>query len=143
LAQRSIIVAVVLLLAVPARAQDRDPWIGVDKAGHFALAALLAGGGFVLGSLLLDSLAGRLGTGAGLAIGAGIGKELWDDQFGGDPSSRDLAWDALGTAVGLVAGWCIVAALDPRRAGDRAAADDVQRAEPAADSLGDLLLPTR
>jgi uncharacterized protein YfiM (DUF2279 family) len=30
---------------------------------------------------------------------AGVGKELYDARTGGDPSVRDLAWDAAGAGV--------------------------------------------
>jgi uncharacterized protein YfiM (DUF2279 family) len=49
----------------------------------------------------------RLGTGAALGLGAGVAKELFDLHTGGDPSWRDLAWDALGTATGLLVAYLV------------------------------------
>jgi hypothetical protein len=39
-------------------------------------------------------------------MGAGVAKELWDLSGRGDPSWKDLAWDGVGTAAGLVTAWC-------------------------------------
>ncbi|MBN2358870.1 MAG: hypothetical protein JXR83_05410 [Deltaproteobacteria bacterium] len=143
MARWTAVIAAVLALALPARAQSGDPWLGEDKALHCAAAALLAGGGFALASLLLESQAGRLGVGAALAVGAGIGKELWDERSGGDPSFRDLTWDAVGAVIGLVAGWGIVAALDASSAEDQAATARPGAGEAAGDSISDQLFPAR
>jgi hypothetical protein len=40
-------------------------------------------------------------AGAGLALSAGVAKELWDLSGHGDPSWKDLAWDGMGTGVGV------------------------------------------
>lgn len=123
MALRAVVVAAALTLGLPARAQQSDPWLGPDKAAHFAAAALIAGAGFTVGALLLDSLAGRLGVGAALALSAGMGKELWDDRAGGDPSFRDLSWDAAGMLAGLAIGWTLVSVVEWRpRAGSTAPA---------------------
>ena len=54
-----------------------------------------------------NTLATRLLVGGSVAMGAGIAKELWDLAGHGDPSWRDLTWDALGTAFGLVIAWTV------------------------------------
>ena len=41
-------------------------------------------------------------VGASLALAAGIGKELWDLGGHGDASWKDLTWDAVGTATGVL-----------------------------------------
>lgn len=94
--------ALALLLAHPARASDADPWLGADKAKHFGATWLLATAGYGGASLATDDTAWRLGSGAALAMGAGVAKELWDLSGRGSPSWRDLAWDGVGTAAGLV-----------------------------------------
>lgn len=97
--------AVSLLSAPAARAQDPDPWLGRDKALHFGACAILAGGGYALGAAVEGTRAGGLAVGAAAGIGAGAGKELLDLAGLGDPSWRDFVWDLAGTAVGLAVGW--------------------------------------
>ena len=92
----------VLSAAVPARAASGDEWLGEDKAKHFAACFTLAGAGYGGGALLFEEPGARWLTGAGLAMGAGLGKELYDSRRGGTGFSlKDLAWDAVGTATGL------------------------------------------
>ncbi|MHB8873048.1 MAG: hypothetical protein ACYC8T_05120, partial [Myxococcaceae bacterium] len=96
--------------AGPARAQaaGQDPWFGPDKALHFGACFGLSVTGYAAGAILSpDEPALRLGLGAGLALGAGIGKELFDLAAGGSPSWRDLTWDAIGTATGLLIAWTV------------------------------------
>ena len=95
--------AVSLLSSTPARAPppDPDPWFGPDKALHFTLSTMIAGGGYGLSTLFTDRIAARLAFGAGLGITVGAGKELLDLTGLGDPSWRDFAWDVFGTAVGV------------------------------------------
>lgn len=45
---------------------------------------------------------------AAVTVAAGIGKELYDRRRGGDASTRDLLWDAVGLGLGLA----MVAAVD-------------------------------
>lgn len=97
-----------LLAAGPARASDRDPWFGPDKALHFGASALLAAGAYGATALVTDDRGVRLAVGGGFALSLGIAKELWDLSGHGDPSWRDLTWDAVGTASGLA----VAAALD-------------------------------
>lgn len=96
----------ILLLALPTAAHaDADPWFGRDKALHFGASATLAAGGYALGGALFDGREARLATGAGLALGAGVAKELADLAGAGDPSWRDMAWNAIGTGAGLLLAW--------------------------------------
>jgi putative lipoprotein len=110
------VVAAALALALPARAmaQAVDPWFGPDKALHFGISAGLAAGGYGLGSALQGSVPDRLLLGAGVALAGGVGKELMDLAIAGQPSWRDLAWDAMGTATGLLVAWTIDELLAPR-----------------------------
>jgi putative lipoprotein len=100
-------VATLLAAPTPARAGEPDPWLGRDKALHFGASALLAGGGYAGAAALSDRTSVRLAAGAGVAVSAGIAKEVYDRFSGGDASLRDLAWDAVGTATGLVVSWLI------------------------------------
>ena len=102
------VLAPTLLPAGPARASDRDPWFGPDKALHFGASALLAAGGYGATALVTDDRRARLAVGGGFAFSLGIAKELWDLSGHGDPSWRDLTWDAVGTVSGLA----VAAALD-------------------------------
>jgi putative lipoprotein len=85
----------------PARAGDPDPWFGPDKAKHFGASALIAAAGYGGAALATDDTRVRLAVGGGLALAAGVGKELWDLSGHGDASLRDLTWDVIGTATGL------------------------------------------
>ena len=80
-----------------------DGWLSADKVKHFLTSAFVQ-------SLAYGSLRG-VGAGHGVAlVGAtittaavGVGKEVYDARTGGDPSVRDLAWDAAGAgAVSLL-----------------------------------------
>jgi len=108
---RRWIAVVALVGAAGARAQaaDPDPWFGPDKALHFGASATIAAGGYGLGALWQPSSEGqRLVVGGAAGLAAGVGKELWDLTTGlGDPSWKDLAWDAAGTAVGLAVAWAV------------------------------------
>jgi putative lipoprotein len=94
-------------LAPPARATEHDPWFGRDKALHFSASFMLAGGGYAGTSLLTEKPAVRAATGAGLALTAGIAKEVYDRYAGGDPSWRDLTWDVVGTTTGVLVAWLV------------------------------------
>src|SRR5690606_34065861 len=96
-------------------AQDEDPWLGRDKLLHFGVSVGIALGGYGLGVPLFDCEPPRFALGGGLALGLGIGKELWDLAGDGDASWRDLAWDVLGTAVGLLVAWGLDRSFLPRR----------------------------
>jgi uncharacterized protein YfiM (DUF2279 family) len=96
------VAAFVLLVAPTARAADPDPWFGEDKAKHFAATWALATGGYAGAAFVTDVREWRLVSGAALGMGAGFAKELWDLAGNGNPSWRDLAWDGIGTATGLL-----------------------------------------
>jgi uncharacterized protein YfiM (DUF2279 family) len=105
---------VALLAAAPARAQPGDPndaqndrWLGNDKALHFGASFTLAAGGYLAVAPVVGEPVVRFGSAALLAATAGVAKEMHDRVSGGDPSLRDLAWDGIGTAAGLVVGWLV------------------------------------
>jgi len=88
--------------AVRAETADADPWFGRDKLLHFSAAGSLAVVGYAGASMLTESRPARAGTGAALAVGAGVAKELWDLDGHGDASWRDLSWDLIGAATGVL-----------------------------------------
>jgi putative lipoprotein len=101
-------IALLAALAPNVRAEERDPWFGHDKALHFGASFILAGGGYGGAALLTRRTELRAATGAGLALSAGIAKELlYDRYYGGDPSWRDFTWDVVGTATGVAVSWLI------------------------------------
>jgi putative lipoprotein len=92
-----------------ARAQDADPWLSRDKALHFDVSAGIAAAayGVSAGWIAPDARWTALAIGGGVALAAGVGKELVDAThvFGGDPSWKDLTWDVIGTVAGLAIAW--------------------------------------
>ncbi len=81
---------------------NADPWFGPDKLIHFAASGSLAVVGYAGASMLTENRPVRIGAGAALALGAGVAKELWDLDGHGDASWRDLSWDLIGAATGLL-----------------------------------------
>ena len=100
---------VALLLASEARAQqqDSDPWFGHDKALHFTASASLAMVGYGAAALKTDDRPTRVAAGVVIALGAGLLKEAWDLTGHGDASWRDLTWDVIGTATGVLLAYAI------------------------------------
>jgi putative lipoprotein len=99
----------VVAASVDARAAtpDPDPWFGRDKALHFGASVVLAGSGYAIGAPLFDSRGHALILGGSIALGLGITKEVLDATGLGDPSWKDLTWDAIGTVAGLAFAWGI------------------------------------
>jgi putative lipoprotein len=104
--RRILPVLAVALVLGPTPVQAQDEWLGRDKALHFGATFALSGIGYAGGAALSHEPVVRLGVGATVAMGAGIAKEM-ADRHGGDPSLKDLSWDALGTATGLVTAWLV------------------------------------
>lgn len=104
----SLIATALCFACVPrAAVAQSDPWLGRDKALHFGASFALAGGGYAGTSLLSPSPTVRATSGAAIALGAGIAKEVYDRYAGGHPSWRDLTWDAVGTATGVLTAWLL------------------------------------
>lgn len=79
-----------------APAKPDDGWLSADKAKHFVTSAVVQSVAF---SALRTATVARTGALAGATVvsaGIGVGKELWDRKFGGDPSWKDLAADGAG-----------------------------------------------
>jgi putative lipoprotein len=93
--------------AVAFKVAFQDDWLGQDKALHFGVSAGLAGAGYAGGALLFDEPGARWLTGAGVALTAGVGKELYDAGWGTGFSFKDLTWDVVGTATGLGLSWAV------------------------------------
>ena len=113
------------LLGIPSSARavvletpERDAWLGRDKALHYGVSAGLAGAGYVGGALLFEDPRARLLTGAGVALSAGVAKELYDAGRGSFFSWKDLTWDALGCASGLAVSWAVDRLLFARPVGE-------------------------
>lgn len=97
-------VATALFSSGSAFAQE-DPWFGPDKAKHFGASAVLAVGGYTLGAAVFEDRTSALAVGGGIALTAGVGKELYDAAGYGTASGRDLVWDVAGTVTGLGVAW--------------------------------------
>ena len=100
--RRAIAVALLFGLSSPALAADPDPWFGRDKALHFTATASLALAGYGGAALKTADPLTRAAAGATLGLGVGIAKELFDLTGAGDASWRDLTWDVVGTATGVL-----------------------------------------
>jgi putative lipoprotein len=109
-----VVLAAVLVSPRTGRADPpADPFFGRDKALHFGFSAALAAGGYGLSALVVDGKADRIAIGATFALGAGYSKEVVDALGFGTPSWKDLAWDVIGTAVGLGISVAVDAAFTP------------------------------
>jgi putative lipoprotein len=95
------------LQALPARAQDDDPWLGHDKMAHFGVSIALGAGGYGGATLLVKPRWQRALIGGAVALSVGGAKELWDLAGHGDPSWRDFTWDLAGSTVGVALGYLI------------------------------------
>jgi putative lipoprotein len=111
-----LLAGLVLGRAVPARADDADPWFGRDKALHFGVSFGLAGGAYTLAAPWLKPPRWRALTGFSVAFAAGLAKEAWDATGHGDASVRDLTWDLVGSLSGTLLAWGVDRALGRRRA---------------------------
>ena len=80
----------------------QDDWLGADKALHFSASLAIASAGYAGASLATDDRPTRGFIGALLCVGAGLGKEVYDLQGHGTASFKDLAFDGLGCAAGLL-----------------------------------------
>lgn len=76
-----------------------DGWFSADKAKHFFVSAFIQSASYSLlrttGLSHKVSLAGA----SAMTLSLGVGKELRDKRDGGDPSLKDLTWDAAGMAA--------------------------------------------
>ena len=61
-------------LLTSAKAQDPDPWLGLDKAGHFALSVGFSTTGYAFGARYLEHPWERALVGAGIALTVGASR---------------------------------------------------------------------
>jgi|SRR5690242_18698794 uncharacterized protein YfiM (DUF2279 family) len=80
-----------------------DHWFAADKVKHFFLAAFVESGSFSALRLTGMHRTPAFNTAIGVAAGVSVGKEVYDRLAGGDPSLKDLTWDAAGIAAASVA----------------------------------------
>jgi putative lipoprotein len=76
-----------------------DRWVAADKVKHFFMAAFVESGSFSALRLTGMHRTPALNSAIGVAAGIGVGKEVYDRFAGGDPSFKDLTWDAAGIAA--------------------------------------------
>mgnify|MGYP001764822824 CR=1 FL=1 len=86
----------------PKREPPADRWLARDKLYHFTASVLIQGVGHSV--LRANGLEYRDAswTAAGLTMGIGVAKELWDRHDGRYVSWKDLGADAAGTGAGAV-----------------------------------------
>jgi putative lipoprotein len=101
------------MLSSAARAEDA--WFARDKGLHFGVSAGLAAGGYGVSAVWLEPRWARATAGFASAFGLGLAKEAWDATGRGDPSGRDVAWDAIGALTGTAVAWGIDLAFQHRR----------------------------
>ena len=108
---RTLLITTSIVLAVAGvtskASADDDPWFGADKGKHFGVSAALAAGGYGLGTIVFEDRWPCFVLGGGIALTAGVGKEIYDAMGYGHPSARDLVWDGVGTGVGLALAWAV------------------------------------
>jgi uncharacterized protein YfiM (DUF2279 family) len=105
-----LFVIALLFISPSALGSDADPWLARDKALHFDATAGIASVTYAVSAgWLVDARWKALVVGGSVAMAAGVAKEVVDAShvFGGDPSWKDFAWDAIGTVVGLALAWGI------------------------------------
>ncbi|MFY0524646.1 hypothetical protein ACN28I_16270 [Archangium gephyra] len=129
--RENLLAVVCLSLLVPLSARGAEPgrasgddWFGQDKALHYSLSVGLAGAGYAGGALLFEAPEARWLSGAGVALGAGVAKEIYDAGRGTHFSFKDLTWDVLGTATGLGLSWAVDRLFFQRDAGAPASQAD-------------------
>jgi putative lipoprotein len=101
----------VVTTSTPARAADKDPFWGPDKALHFAVAGAIAGVGYGITTAATPDRWKAFAVGGAAAVGAGALKEGLDATGMGDPSWKDFAWDVIGAACGLGVAWVVDVAV--------------------------------
>lgn len=79
---------------------NADRWFGPDKGKHFAASLVVQLASYGMLRVCGVNQASAQIVAASVGSAAGIGKEIWDARGHGDPSIRDLTWDAIGVGTG-------------------------------------------
>lgn len=93
-----------LLLAPSSAAADG---LRRDDRLHFGVSLGLGAGAYALSVPLVEPPWARATIGATFALLVGVAKELRDLAGYGDPEWRDLGFDVLGTATGVLFAWAL------------------------------------
>ena len=109
-----IVVALLALAPKPARAESSGA-LGADKPLHLAVGGAVAMFGYALAAQILDGPGPRSAIGGGLALAAGVGKEVWDLLGEGTAEWLDLAFGVLGAGLGLLVAVAVDLAFEHRR----------------------------
>jgi uncharacterized protein YfiM (DUF2279 family) len=88
--------------AMQAPVKRDDGWFSGDKAKHFFTSAFLESFTFSAIRATHVSKETALISASAVTAGVGIGKELYDRKFGGDPSFKDLTADGAGIGAAAV-----------------------------------------
>lgn len=86
----------------PKREPPPDRWLARDKLYHFTASALIQGVGHSVLRANGREYRDAAWTAAGITMGIGVAKELWDRHDGRYVSWKDLGADAAGTGAGAV-----------------------------------------
>jgi uncharacterized protein YfiM (DUF2279 family) len=89
------------MASAPASPGRDDPWLGQDKARHFALSFAATAFAYAGARFVAEPEPARL-VAASAAIAAGVGKEVHDARAGWGFSFRDMVWNVAGVGLGLV-----------------------------------------
>jgi putative lipoprotein len=93
---------IVFLFSFNWNAQTHDRWLSADKAQHFLMSAFVQSAAFSAIRVTKASRGQSLAGATVVSAGVGIGKELYDKKFGGDPSWKDLVADGAGIGAATV-----------------------------------------
>ncbi len=104
--------AVILGSSLYASGASADEWWGRDKALHGGVSFALAAAGYVGASPWLSRWEDRAAAGFAFSFSLGLAKEGYDLAGYGDPSAKDLTWDAGGAILGALACAALDVALD-------------------------------
>ena len=81
-------------------AAPADVWVAEDKLRHLGVSFAVTTMGYAGARVAMDRAPSRIAAGA-VAGAVATGKEWWDLRDYGLFSVKDLAWDAVGIALGL------------------------------------------
>ena len=80
--------------------QAGDKWIAPDKLKHFFMSAFIESASYSALRAARVNHHDALVSAAGIAVSAGIAKEVHDSWTEEGFSTRDVTWDLAGTAAG-------------------------------------------